>query len=376
MKLNFWIAAAMTPLTSVMVLAQQPTSAPATGAPAPAAESTPATPSAPTIKSSLFKNRAILNPPAVAAVKNANLNVRGQPSFIGETLGHLKKGDTVTVTEQITLRHPAKDEPVEWDQILLPAGIPVWVDGMYVDTAAGTIKARRVNLRGGPGENFSTLGRLEKGAAVKVLKSEKGWVAIEAPSNTVAYVAAGYLEFQPAVAATPTTPAPPAETPAATPAAPVATVPIPTPAPAPTATAPQNQAAATPTAPAPTPVEPAAQKAPDEKTPDAVPRTPATEPAPAAAGTSAPSAPPLDTSAARVITREGFVKRVYSLQAPASFQLTDIQSGTTIDFLQPAKGMNFKVYVGTRVSVTGTEFMDEHYPRTPVLNVQTVELIP
>ncbi len=288
----------------------------------------------------------------------------------------MQKGDTVTVTEQITLRHPGKDEPAEWDQILLPAGIPVWIDGMYIDTAAGAIKARRVNLRGGPGENYSALGRLERGAAVKVLKSEKGWVAIEAPPNTVAYVAAGYLEFQPAVDATTATPATPPESPAATPTAPVAAAPAPTETPAPTSPAPETPAATTPAAAAPAPAYPAPQTAADDKVLETLHRNMSTEPAPAGTGTNAPAAPTVDTSAERVITREGFVKRAYSLQSPTSFQLQDVQSGTTIDFLQPPKGMNFKVYVGTRVSVTGTESMDEHWPRTPVLSVQSVELIP
>jgi uncharacterized protein YgiM (DUF1202 family) len=115
----------------------------------------------------------VLQPPVAATVKSANVNARGRPSFAGETLGHVQKGDTVTVLAQITLSRTNKDEPADWAQIVMPAGIPVWVDGDYIDSDAKTIKGRRVNLRGGPGENYSLVGRLEKGAAVKEIKTEK-----------------------------------------------------------------------------------------------------------------------------------------------------------------------------------------------------------
>ena len=55
------------------------------------------------------------------------------------------------------------------------------------------------------------------------------------------------------------------------------------------------------------------------------------------------------------MTREGFVHRAYNIQAPADYELHDIQSGKIIDYLQSKPGQNFKMYVGTRVTVTGPE---------------------
>ncbi len=49
--------------------------------------------------------------------------------------------------------------------------------------------------------------------------------------------------------------------------------------------------------------------------------------------------------------------RAYNIQAPADYELHDIQSGALIDYLQPQPGQNFKIYVGTRVTVTGPEGM-------------------
>src|SRR5580698_10030886 len=146
MKLNVWIVSALATLTAVTVMAQD----------APPASTAPAK------KASSGMKRVVLDPPAAAIVKSANVNLRGKAAFTGETLGHLQKGDAVTVLGHITLTHPKKDEPAEWAQIVMPASVPVWVGGEFVDADTKTIKARRVNLRGGPGENYSVVGRLEK----------------------------------------------------------------------------------------------------------------------------------------------------------------------------------------------------------------------
>jgi len=372
MKLNVWIVSALAPLTACMVMAQDTAPAPAAGAATPAPETAPATPAR---KSSSVKKRVVLNPPAAAVVKSANVNLRGQASFTGETLGHLQKGDTVTVLEQITLSHLKKGEPAEWAQIVMPAAIPVWVDAAYIDSETKTVKARRINLRGGPGENYSVVGRLEKGAAIKEIKTEKGWVAIEAPTNAYAYVAAEFLEMQlpPAVAVVIPAPAP-------APAPEPQVVNVNTPAP-PVAAANEPPVAA-PVAPAPVPQESDA-----DRELEALHRATAVEtaPAPVPAPTPAPDAAPAPTPAPaaamvpmapRIVTREGFVRRGYNIQSPTEYELRDIQSGRLIEYLEPKPGLNFKIFVGTRVSVTGPEGMDSRWPRTPVLQVQNVELMP
>jgi hypothetical protein len=350
MKLNIWMIAVLAPLTSVMVLAQD------TAAPA----ATDAAPAAPKKKSASVRKKVVLDPPVSATIKISNVNVRGRPSFAGETLGHVQKGDTVTVLEQITLSRTTKDEPADWAQITLPTGIPVWVDGVYIDSEANTVKARRVHLRGGPGENFSVLGQLEKGATVKVIKKERGWDAIEAPTNAYAFVAAQFLEMlpPPAIVVTAPPPVPAAE------AQPVV------------GATPASPDAATPTAPA-----PATQRSETALELEALHRATANDAAPGATTPSTPDATatptdPNEPPKPRIVTREGFVRRAYNVQAPADFELHDIQSGTIIDYLQPKPGQNFKIFLGTRVTVTGPEAIAARWTRTPVLQVQSVDLMP
>jgi hypothetical protein len=70
------------------------------------------------------------------------------------------------------------------------------------------------------------------------------------------------------------------------------------------------------------------------------------------------------------------VHRAYNIQAPADYELHDIQSGKIIDYLQVKPGQNFKMYVGTRVTVTGPEGINSRWSRVPVLEVQSVDLMP
>jgi hypothetical protein len=131
---------------------------------------------------------------------------------------------------------------------------------------------------------------------------------------------------------------------------------------------------ATPTAPAPGP-----QKNETDVELEALHRATAAGTAPAPSPTPAPEPTPAasdEPGKPRIVTREGFVRRSYNIQSPTYFELHDIQTGTLIDYLEPKPGQNFKIYLGTRVTITGPEGMDHRWTRTPVLQVQSVDLMP
>jgi hypothetical protein len=234
-----------------------------------------------------------------------------------------------------------------------------------------TVRAKRVNVRGGPGENYSVVARLDKGTAVKEIGKKEAWLEIAAPTNAFAFVASEYLEKSgaaapaPEVAAT-TTP----ETVA--PAPPPAAAPVVVNVPAEPAPVVANPPAAAPsaglTAPAPT----AASQSDQELA--AAHRPPPLEPLVTSAATPPDAGKP---ETARIVTREGFVHRALNIQAPSGYELHDIKTGVLTEYLQPGAGQkSFKAYVGTRVRLTGSEFLDPDWPRTPVLHVETVDLMP
>src|SRR5712671_5423372 len=116
-----------------------------------------------------------------SAVVNGNrVRVRGQATLKSEVITLLKKGETVTVLEEIAARKHKRGEPANWARIQLPPNTPVWVYAPYVETTNNTVNIKRLNLRAGPGENFSVIGRLDRGTGVKEIRTDGNWMEIEA----------------------------------------------------------------------------------------------------------------------------------------------------------------------------------------------------
>jgi hypothetical protein len=315
MKSNRWFLCGLVGMTAATVLAQEVKPAP--GAP----------------KAGLaFAKDVTLDPPAAATVKNEALNVRDQPDVSADVVARLSRGEAVTVYEEMTLSKPKANEPASWSRIALPTNAATWVFADYVDRSTMTV-TRRLNVRGGPGENFKMLTLLEKGTPVTEVRRSQGWMQIVPPTNAFGFVASEYLAAQP-----PAAPPPPA-------VAPIAAVVA-------EAAAPPVEAAAPIVAPEPVAVRP----------------TNTVPPAPAPAATREEIQP-------RIVTREGYVRKALNLQAPTDYELIDVQSGALTEYLQPNND-NFKTYVGVRVAVTGPEMLDRRWPKTPVLQVQTIGLMP
>jgi uncharacterized protein YgiM (DUF1202 family) len=369
MKTNCWLILAT--LVTTVAVAQTNTlpeiPAPANAAPttAPAAAATPevapAAPAAEPAPAPVKKKAApkkhvvkkIYEPtvslvPGPATVAGTHVNFRGQAGLKGEAIGRLKIGETVNVVSQINLDKHAADEPAQWAKILLPAETKVWVNTHFIDAATKTVKVKKLNLRAGPGENFSVLGVLENGASVNELATKGAWAQIEAPADAFAFVAAMYLK-QEAVAAT---------TPAATGTPAVATVPTPT-----TVNVAENQPAANPP---PTGAPGAATgETPATTTTTGVDGAGAAGLAPAAVDTNPP--PP------RVVSHEGYVRSSVSPVAPTPYELFDWDTGNVINYLNsPTPDLDLSHYKECRVIVTGEEGMSARWAATPVLTIQKI----
>ena len=379
MKISPWILLFAVSWGGLSALAQ--TNAASSPAPAPAPG---AGPGAMPVSGSVTDEQ-VFDPPARAIAKAA-LNIRGRPAFKGEVIGHFPKGAEASVLELFTLRKPAKDEPARWARVALPTNTAVWVFADYIDPNTKTVTARRVNVRGGPGENYSVVGHLLKGTTVSEVRRKNRWIQIETPADAFGFVAADYLELEaaavaPAVAQITPAPAaqPPAQpAPAAQPPAQPAPAPSPPAQPAPALTPPTQPppaAVATPpptTPPTETPAAPAENPPkPAEPAPIVAPEPTATPPA-----ETPPPAGMLLYTPERVILREGILRRVYNILAPADYELQIPASGEIVDYIQPKEKENLKRYIGKRVLVTGTEVLDQRWPRTPVLQVQKLELAP
>lgn len=278
-----------------------------------------------------------------ATVKKDRVNVRGQATLKSEVITQLKKGETVVVLEEIDVAKPKRGQPAKWARIQLPPNTPVWVYAPYIELTNKTVNIRRLNIRGGPGENYSVLGRIERGASVKEIRTDGNWMEIEPPPNTSAFVAADLLDIsapaptpEPIIAATPTNAPPPATTETVT------TEPAPAVAVDTTAQPPAQPVAAAP--------------------------QPATQPAPVVRDEPPPR---------RVISREGKVIVSRSIQAPTEYALESAETKRTINYLHTEElGLKLKNFGGRKVIVTGEELIDQRWTNTPIIEVESIRLLP
>src|SRR5882724_6004883 len=302
-----------------------------------------------------------LNPgPAVCEANN--VNIRGQAKLKSEVVGKLAKGQQVSVLEEVQLKNSGPDEPSAWAKILLPTNVLVWVNTSFIDPANKTVKPKKLNARGGPGENYSVLGTLKQGDTVKEVSTKEEWTQIEPPADAYAFVAAQFLKQgeAPIVAAN-TPPATPESAPPTTPTTPttVTETPIVT---TPTEPTPSTTAPPPTTTPATTP-PPATEPAPvtTAETPTTTTNTPAEENEP----------PPK-----RIVQREGIVRGTFSIQAPTKYELISADNHHTINYLfTDSPDLDLSRYKGIRIIVTGEEGLDERWRNTPVISIQKIQVL-
>jgi uncharacterized protein YgiM (DUF1202 family) len=320
--------------------------------------------------------------PAVS--KQDRVNVRGRASIGSEVVASLHKGELVTVLEEVTLSKPKTDEPAKWYRIVLPTNAAVWVHGDYVDKTAKTVRPKLLNLRGGPSENYSVLGRVERGTTLNIIGEKAPWLKIEPPPGACGYVAAHLLLKDAAAVAAASAHAPtltakePAVTNVAPPVVvvetktnevpPVVAVPVVTNV---VAVPAANEVVGITNPPVVTAVDTNVPAATNVSVPVAV--------APAVgADTNPPPVPPIEL-VKRVITREGLLKGSFSIQAPSHFELRSLDNNRLIDYVwSPSTNIisTLKSYKGKKVLVTGEELLDERWPNTPVITAEEVVVAP
>ncbi|WCJ59031.1 SH3 domain-containing protein [Fontisphaera persica] len=308
--------------------------------------------------------------PDVRTARTDRINIRGQPSTAGEVLGQLNTGDRVTVLEVVRVDKPKAGDATNWLKIALPPTVPVWVHSQFVDTNKMTVSANRLNVRGGPGENFSVVGRVERGEKLKLIRRKDEWLQIAPPMGSFGYVVAEFF----------TAPAPPPV--AVTPPPPVETAPPPvvTPPVAPPATSPPPSVVVvappvitnpptvvTPPAPLPDIIKEEADAKERNLAKIRGYRTPPTGP-----GTNL--VVEVEAAPRRIVTREGMVRYTVHINAPSWYVLEALDTRKVINYLHPAStNIVLGQFRDKRVMVTGEEGLDRRWPNTPVLRIQKPE---
>ena len=340
MKTNGWTILGALLLASTQMVRADGQLSPEKPTEAPAKKAAAKKPSWPPKKA--VAEKPIVLVPGTASVTGKNVNVRGKAGYKGEVFTKLNSGDAVTVIEQVILPKPKAGEPSQWAKIAFPASAHVWVHNAYID-ANKTVKPRKLNVRTGPGENYSIVGTLEQGAAVKEVSAKGNWLEIEAPAGAYAFVAASYLQ-QTATEATipPVVSLAPPET---------------------TTVASTPEIASTPT-----------------DTTGVIATGPAAEPTPTPTPDAANAEPPPaiieEIDVPRFVSHEGVVRGSGSIQAPTQFGLYSKETGKLINYLySPTPQLEMSRYAGRHIIVSGQEGLDKRWVNTPVLTIQKIYVV-
>ena len=316
---------------------------------------------------------------AEGVVLNERVNVRARPSLASEVICQLNTGSRVQVFGHLRLENPG--EPKEWYRIQAPSQATLWVSSQYIDPDTHAVTASRLNVRVGRGTSFSVVGRIKRNTIVKPIRSLAGWTAIRPLPGTEAYLAAEFVDLIPEKETESSLPenrsgqAPPIVSEEEIPE-------IIIDEPEETKPGPQAESGTkTPPAqggqPLPPPIYTEEPFPKDSELP-----APGSDLATAVQPPAEKPSLSLSEEAAarlkRIITRDGIVRRVRSIQAPAYYRLEDPRTGTTINYLHTGELEVYlgdgrealKFYEGHKIRVKGVEAVDARWPGIPVIEIE------
>ena len=116
-------------------------------------------------------------------VTGTSVNLRASPSSESEVVAQVSKGDVLLAGEGVL---------TNWVPVSAPENVDVWVhEGMVGE---GVVTAPKLQVRAGPGINYRTIGKLEKGDKVVVRGQWREWLKIVPPANCRLWISAAYLE--------------------------------------------------------------------------------------------------------------------------------------------------------------------------------------
>ncbi len=134
-------------------------------------------------------------------VKTDRVNLRARPELTAEVVAQVQTDDRLAVVSMLP----------EWVEVVPPDSVDVWAFREFIKD--GVVTVNRLNIRAGPGINFSIIGSIPGGQPVAVRGQFGEWVKV-APANATLWISREFVEpidsAQPASASAPVPPPPPA----------------------------------------------------------------------------------------------------------------------------------------------------------------------
>lgn len=120
--------------------------------------------------------------PKTGFIKNNGAQILAGDNINFETLCKLKESDPVKIT----------GKRYSWYKIILPKYAYLYIAKDLVipekDVKTGAVAGVNVNLRAGPGGNYSVVSQISKPEKVKIISDTGEWFKIEPPENTTGWI--------------------------------------------------------------------------------------------------------------------------------------------------------------------------------------------
>lgn len=127
--------------------------------------------------------------PFLGEVTSDKVNVRAGANINFERITKLDKNTEVVAVEKA----------YDWYKIKLPGQGECYIHKKFIRFIPdnyGVLNANQVNLRAGPGEKFSVLGRLNVGVNIRILKEEGDWYKIEPPEGSYGWISTQFVRLK------------------------------------------------------------------------------------------------------------------------------------------------------------------------------------
>ncbi|MCS6771141.1 MAG: SH3 domain-containing protein [Kiritimatiellae bacterium] len=117
-----------------------------------------------------------------ARVRSDRVNLRARPDLQAEVVAQAHTGDRLAVRSEIE----------GWVEIIAPESVDVWAYREFIRD--GVVTVNKLNLRAGPGINYSIVGSLPAGSPVTIRGQFGEWLKV-APTNATLWVSREFVEL-------------------------------------------------------------------------------------------------------------------------------------------------------------------------------------
>lgn len=119
-----------------------------------------------------------------AEITGDNVNLRAAPTNTSEVVGQVSSGEVLEITGAVS----------SWLRVVPPDRVSLWVFDEFVED--GRVAVSRLQVRAGPGINYTVLGKLDKGGTLDIRGLKGEWREIAPPRGCGLWVNSRYANIQ------------------------------------------------------------------------------------------------------------------------------------------------------------------------------------